>query len=286
MKKRAKRHWQRLKALRKNMNKIKIALFISFCLLGFHLKAEPYTKSPFITDSVWKQVEPYLLPEEHPLKPKLDALFLEALASGVHPLADPHSLHKAGFKFKLRDQKFMIVASHPDLKGHLVKVYLDEHSFKEGEWSLWIRRILGAKRIQASIEAHGYEYLLKVPKKWIYALPEKTIAPPSPNRFPRHFILVVENMQVVSHGKNIAKYRFMMNEELLEALFIVLHENQLFDSMYLDNIPFSKDHKVAFIDTEHYGAAKKPMPYDQMLPRLSPKMQLFWRQLVSKYRRP
>lgn len=267
------------------MPKLKFALCLFLCLFGPYLEAIPYTKSPFISDSVWDQVSPYLMPEDHPLKAKLDKIFLDAHVKHLHPLATSNSLKKAGFSFKLRENKFLIIASHPALKGYLAKIYLDEHPLKDGEWPLFIRRILGAEKVRASIQAHGYEYLMKVPQKWIYALPEQTIAPPRPGHPSRHFILVVENMRIMPTGKNLAKYRFMMNEELLEALFVVLHENNLFDSLFLDNIPFCKDHKVAFIDTEHHADTKK-MPYEQLLPRLSPKMQIFWRQLIGKYRKP
>ncbi len=226
-----------------------------------------------------EQMAPYLLPADHPLKPKLDKIFSEQ-----QPLKDVESLRKAGFKFHLRRDRFMIVASHKELKGVLVKLYLDNQPLREGEWVQWLRRAQGAEKIRESIERHGYGEFLAVPQKWIYPLPDAGIAKPGPNCFPKRYLLIVENMHIVPYGKNAAKYRFMMHEELLEALFVVLKENLLIDSLYLDNIPFCKDHRIAFIDTEHFHTKLKPMPYDQMLPRLSPKMQKFWKSLVDKYK--
>lgn len=222
-------------------------------------------------------IEPYLIPDEHPIKAKLDQIF-----SKNHPLKDLDSLRKAGFKFRLRKDRFMIVAAHKQLKGYLLKLYVDNQPLREKEWEQWIRRVRGAEHIRHSIEEHGYQSLLRVPQKWIYAIPSHALAKPSASCFPKQYLLVVENMHIVSYGKNRAKYRFMMREDLLEALFVVLKENRLFDSMYLDNIPFCKDHTIAFIDTEHFHTNKKPMNYDQMLPHLSPKMQKFWKLLKNK----
>jgi hypothetical protein len=249
------------------MFNLKKFFFLCFAVVGLQAQTPPQLE----------QMQFYMLPEDHPLKPKLDKLFTEQ-----HPLQDVKALRKAGFKFHLRKDRFMIVASHKELKGYLVKLYLDNHKLREGEWIQWLRRAEGAETIRSSIESHGFQELLCVPKKWIYALPAEGVAKAASNCFPKRYLLIVENMRIVAHGKNAAKYRFMMTEQLLEALFVVLKENLLIDSMYLDNIPFCKNHTVAFIDTEHFQTTSKKMPYDQMLTHLSPKMRKYWMQLRAK----
>ncbi|MCE5316775.1 MAG: hypothetical protein LLG04_05360 [Parachlamydia sp.] len=235
---------------------------------------EAYVRNPVISSAVWDHVQPYLLPPDHPIKPKLDRIFKKGV------LTDAESLRKAGFKFKLRRDRFMIIAGHRDLKGYVLKLYVDKQKLREGEWLQWIKRIEGADRIRTSIESNSFGHFMKVPQKWIYPLPSQAVAKPAGDCFPKFFVLVAEKMDIVTHGKNRAKYRFMMHEELLEALFVVMKENLLIDSMFLDNIPFCKDHRIAFVDTEHSNTRIKPMPYEQMLNHLSPKMRKFWKTLI------
>lgn len=253
----------------------KLKFILSFCLVLMTAGAQEYVRHPLIPQAAWDQVRPYLLPQDHPCKAKLDRIFKKGV------LTDVSSLRKAGFKFKLRRDRFMIIASHRDLKGFLLKLYVDKQKLREGEWIQWIRRVQGSDRIRSSIESHSYGHFMKAPQKWIYPLPSEAVAKPAADCFPKFFVLVAEKMDIVTHGKNRAKYRFMMHEELLEALFVVMKENLLIDSMYLDNIPFCKDHRIAFVDTEHSNTHIKPMPYEQMLAHLSPKMRKFWKMLMT-----
>lgn len=244
------------------------------------LPAGAHERPAAVPEAAWDQVQPYLLPDDHPIKPKLDRIFKKGV------LTDAESLRKAGFKFTLRRDRFMIIASHRALKGFLLKLYLDKHKLPEGEWNQWIKRIEGAERIRDSIESHSFGHLMKVPQKWIYPLPSNAIAQPAAGCFPKFFVLVAEKMDIVTHGKNRAKYRFMMDEALLEALFVVMKENLLIDSMFLDNIPFCKDHRIAFVDTEHSNTRIKPMPYEQMLNHLGPKMRKHWKMLIANEKKP
>ena len=106
---------------------------------------------------------PYLLPATHPLKPILDTLFPRQ--DVIH---STKTMQEAGF-FILREQRSsgILLATHPKLKGYLVKVYLESQqrhrrAFTQQEWL--IQRCRGAKKIRACIQKHRMQYFT-VPDK-------------------------------------------------------------------------------------------------------------------------
>jgi hypothetical protein len=68
----------------------------------------------------------------------------------------------------------------------------------------------------------------------------------------------------------------------LDALFRVVTEDKLFDSLFLDNIPYCKDGKIAFIDTEYFNAVKKTIKYKKLNKYLSKDMKKYWERIVKK----
>lgn len=233
-----------------------------------------YEKSPYVGNFAWEKLQPYLLPENHPAKSALDLIFVKN-----RPTASHDAMKKAGFKFKMpRGSQRATVAKHSKLKNYLIKTYLDTQNTEYKEWKAWIGRIEGAKLIQASIDKHKYTHLMKTPRKWIYPLPPTPLVEGSP--FRKNFILVVENMRILHYEENKLKYYHAVDAETLDALYVILTENRLIDSTYLDNIPFSKDGRIAFIDTEHYNNHERPLKLHRMTKYFSPEMQDYWRQLI------
>jgi len=237
--------------------------------------ATPYQRSPHVSEKVWDKVQPYLLPLNHPVKPELDRIFSEYRATSSHS-----AMTNAGFSFKLpRGDRRVTVAKHREIKGHLLKTYLDTQNVKQKEWKIWIHRIKGAKCIQASIERHRYKHIMKTPKKWIYPLPPTPLE--GEGHFRQNFVLVVENMRILSTEKNKNKYYKALNKEKLDALYVLITENLLIDSVYIDNIPFCKDGKIAFIDTEHYLTKERPLKLHRMAKHFSPTMQDYWKKVLE-----
>ncbi len=83
----------------------------------------------------------------------------------------------------------VVVSGHLDLIGYIVKMYLDsnldarpEIKFKE--------RILGAIAVKRCIDEYHLHDLIKVPKKWIYPIPEF----PDSGENPQHFVLIAEDV--------------------------------------------------------------------------------------------
>lgn len=247
-----------------------VILIFSFAILC------GYDKSPYVSEELWMEVQPYLLPERHPAKKKLDKIF-----NKVRATLSPEAMKSAGFKCKLRQPNHLVAAKHRLLKGYLVKVFMDSQTMiPEEEAYFWIHRIKGAHLIRDSINRHKYNAIMKVPQKWIYPLPKN---PPLPDGdyFRRNFILVVEDMQILNDDKNTRYYRKKMTPELLEALYTMLTENVLIDSIYINNIPFSYDGRIAFIDTEHYLTDIKPLRLHRLTYRFSKKMQYYWEKLIQ-----
>nr|MBA3817005.1 hypothetical protein [Parachlamydiaceae bacterium] len=226
-----------------------------------------------VSDELWNELKPYFLPENHPIKANLDALF-----SMQRLLTSRKTLKHAGFNVLKHPQREIVIARHPALKGYLVKAYLDNKRIDEWRW--WKKRIDGARQIQECIDRYNFNALMKTPKKWIYPLPSEPSPPNVPGIQRKNFILVVEDMNILSKKENKKAFKARMTTPLLDAIFIVLSENLLVDSIFAPNIPFSRDGKIAFIDTEHFNNVTRSMKYWKLLKYLSPEMREYWKMII------
>lgn len=217
-------------------------------------------------------LEPYLLPEHHPIKHKLDRL-----------LADPEilnseeSLKKAGFDLSKSQHQanHVKVAKHRKLKHYLLKAYTNDQLVGDESFA-FVRRVTRAEIIQEAIDRLGYGAYFKVPRKWIYLLPHATFSSEQ-----RQCVLVVEDMHVFDDEMNafLWKNAQWITQEKLFALYTLLSEEGLVGSIYLDNIPFSIDGKIAFIDTEHVHVW--PVPYNRLTRHLPKELCAYWKGLTT-----
>lgn len=252
--------------------------FLSFLLLltGTVTAATP---NRYIEPQVWDQVQPYLLPDNHPIKPQLDKIF-----SNARPTLSIKSMKKAGFE-NPEPRKFtrLIVTTHPDLKGYVIKTYLDAQRYYKDkpEHVYWILRIQGVQAIQALIEKKQWASTFKVPKKWIYALPAE---PSPPSEFQRkNFILVEEDMDLYGTVDNEKIWKSTtITQETLDRVFYVLNKIGLHDCAKPDNIPFTQDGRIAFIDTQTHD--QWPVPFKDLTPYLSKDNQAYWKKITKKTR--
>jgi hypothetical protein len=220
----------------------------------------------------------FLLPEDHPIKSKLDEIFGDSriLTSVKH-------LKKAGFENPKVRNRGVVIGRHKDLKGYLLKLYLDNKDVDEVYQ--WEKRIQGALLIQKALDIFGYNDIMKVPKKWIYELPARGPKPSRSARYPKFYALVVEDMDIYSDPETFMLYRTSITTEHLDALYTVLTTCLLSDSTWLPNIPFAHDGKIAFIDTEFAGTS---LSIWVRLPRLgkylSSSMRRYWNNLLETRR--
>lgn len=166
---------------------------------------------------------------------------------------------KMGFRNLTRpDSEGAQVFKHRSCGGYLFKLYANNNGSIDEEKVL-ANRIKGAEVIRQYIEDHGYQSYFKVPKKWLYYH--------SPTS---RYILVVQDMKILNQEKNMKAWKSKkVNENFLQALAATLKDLGLIDSIYIDNIPFCKDDKIAFIDTEHYHNSQPVRLFvlDQRLPK-------------------
>ncbi|MFA6915766.1 MAG: hypothetical protein WC222_05160 [Parachlamydiales bacterium] len=241
-----------------------------------------YVKPQDVDQAAWDAIEPYFLPPDNPLKKKLDRLF-----STSRLTSSSKALKAAGFTPLEDKEQDLIVATHPELPGYLIKLYYDNHNVKDrpgmpGEGQYWINRILGVERVNNSIRKHNYENIFVVPDKWIYPLPNKP-APTCLNSaacFPKHFVLVSIELNLVSHKENEKLYKEISDPKILEALYTVMQESHLYDSVYIDNNIFTREGKIAFIDTEDFD--RKPILFNEMTVYFNPDMQRYWLKLLQE----
>lgn len=232
---------------------------------------------PFFCESGEKRdLKPYLLPQDHPAKPILDKIFKKSRA-----LTSLKTMMRAGFvNPKPRKFTHLIVTRHPDLPGYVIKAYLDAQRFPKNkpEHHFWLLRIKGARMIEKTIHKYGWENIFKVPKKWIYPLPRRPH--PLPDLPAKHYILIEEDMEILNDKENRKEWESSaVSKELLSHLYKLLEKSGLHDCAKPDNIPFSKDGKIAFIDTQTFE--EWPVAYNKLDEYLKPKMRNYWRKKRS-----
>lgn len=218
------------------------------------------------------EIAPYLLPPDHPVKPTLDAIF-----SSSRVTFNPDTLKKAGFaKAGPREFSKVVFTTHAAIPGYVFKLYLDAQRNPGNlpDWRYWLMRVQGANRVREVIAAHGMEALFKVPRKWIYKLPSRPLPPVG--YYPKYYILVEEDMELVSDKENEALWSSdFVTTQLLDGYYTILKEVGLSDCARIENAPFSRDGRVAFIDTQTFG--RKKVPYHAMDEFLSKPNRDYWK---------
>lgn len=235
-----------------------LGLFFSFLLLFAPLSGS---------------IDSYLLPDHHPIKPVLDALFL-----ATRPTLNLKTLEEAGFK-KAKPRTFtkLIVTSHPALPGYIFKLYLDVQRFHKHkkEHHFWHLRCRGAEKIGQKIAELHLEHLFKIPKKWIYRLPHHKLPE---GYYKKCYILVEEDMGIFDEKDNHALWASdQVTIEHLEGLYQIVATLGLTDCLKPDNIPFSYDGKVAFIDTQTFDSK---VNLKELSEYLSPANQVHWKAIT------
>ena len=163
------------------------------------------------------------------------------------------------------------------LRPYAVKLLLDEEPTYELD--KLISRIIGANTAREVIEKYGYQHIFKVPRKWIYALPLNPA--PLSGTFRKNFILVEDEIDILQRKENYPKWKSdAVTHEILDAVFILLTEAGLYDSVYAFNMPFCEDGRIAVIDTElHHGW---PIHYERFSAYLSHEMKSYWRRFAEQ----
>lgn len=246
---------------------ILIVIFALQCLLS---GLEGFVKPEKVNDAEWEEVLPYLLPEDHPAYSKLEKLFSKA--RWTQSLT---TIKLGKFSFtKHKKWENVVVARHSKIPGYILKIYTDDQIGLNAR-GLLVQRVKGANFIREVIDRNNLGDQFDVPQKWLYLLPETN---GSANLDPKYFILVAEDMHIVDSELNFEFWKSSnVTEDLLLALFTILNQGGLLDSIYIDNIPLNWEGKIVFIDTEHYQ--RWPIKFDYLTKRFSKSNQKYWKTL-------
>lgn len=229
---------------------------------------------PNVPDDVWDDVRSNLLPENHPAWPKLNRLFCKVRAT-----QSPEHFRQAGFR-RWRPGRWSRVAAsaNAEFPEYFIKAYCDTELGVIYDWKKWLHRIRGAETIRTCIKENHLDENFKVPHKWIYPLPANP-SPPNSARYARkNFILVCENMRIQEHSTNEKMYKHNMTRKLMDGLYIILQVCGLNDSVYVFNMPFCKDGKIAIIDTEYHH--KWPVPFNKLNSYFSKDLRPYWQKIT------
>lgn len=240
------------------------------------LKPKHSYEFPKVEEFVWEEVRPYLLPENHPAWAKLNRVFCESRVT-----ESTENFRKAAFRrYNPGRWSRVSASSHPEFPEYFIKAYCDTELGILYDWRKWIHRIKGAEMIRFCIKTNHLENDFKVPHKWIYPLPKHPAPKKGPQYLRKNFILVCENMGILEHSANEDKYKHHLTQKLMNGLYIILQTCGLYDSVYIFNMPFCKDGKIAIIDTEYHH--KWPVPFSKLTKYFPKNLQSYWKQITYK----
>lgn len=227
------------------------------------------------------EVDRWLLPETHPIYPVLENLF-----PSREMFDSFETLEYLGFSSKAPAEGTcswsILVLAHPLIEGYIIKKY-PNHVDSKRQLVKYLRRLQGAATISQYIKEHELEHIV-VPEKWLYRLPDYFNDPVT--GFPG-YLVIAEEFDLCPGGdwggETLKKYQ-KMKEPVMRELCAILHDLRGCDASP-QNQPFTRDGKIAFIDTEHLGR----MPQDFMTrlikdinPSLQSKAREIWDQLEAK----
>ena len=252
--------------------KTRILTILLLAFFSVYLNAE-YERNPYVPEETWNALTPYFLPFDSKEKKILDRIF-----SKQRILKSREKMTKTGFLLLTPPEHAIVVAKHTKLKHHIIKAYLDESTTDEAYW--FKKRIDGARHVQDYIDRHDYQHIMKVPRKWIYPLPLEPR--PEDGSTGKNFILICEKMDIYDFETSRNWYRKKIPVNTVNAIYLILTDCNLFDSVYADNIPYCKDGRIAFVDTEHYLKNSTPIDLEKFTHYFSSKMQTYWQLLISQ----
>jgi hypothetical protein len=229
-----------------------------------------FYENPLLDQNMRKLMAPHLLPLDHPIKEKLDAIFSKSRA-----IQNQKTLTDAGFIILgARPISFIIVARHPEVPGYIFKLYLDTELRKKkgvAHWEWLTRRCVGAKKIKEVIKKKKLRHFI-VPDKWLYILPQDPVSQESQQQP----VLLVETYIELGENSELV-WKTRIKPKHLDELYKIYKSG--YGSVHVPgNIPYTKNGKFAFIDTE----SPKRDPNVKVVKRyLSKDMQEYWNYLIK-----
>ncbi len=241
---------------------------ISEYWIHFQTRSYPnFQNNPYLDQRLKTLMAPYLLPLDHPIKSKLDAIFSQSRVT-----ENNETLTEAGFTIiASMPGSFVIVARHPAVPGYVFKLYLDSElrnkdNIPNCEWLA--RRCIGAEIIRKLIHKKKIRHFT-VPDKWLYVLSRYPLSK-GPN--PQPVIVVETDMELESEQVTELAWKTYVKPEHLDELYSII-KHGYGTIRVVSNIPYTKNGKFAFTDTEY---PIRKLKLRKVKRYLSEEMQEYW----------
>lgn len=208
----------------------------------------------------------WLLPENHPLHAILPTYFTSSIL-----FDGPEILTKHGFAVNKRIHQKMMVFTHPNIPGYIFKRFQNSVPYFD-QVGKYLIRLKGAEKVRAVISENRLSHIV-VPQKWLYRLPYSD----------DEYLVIAEKFDIcpgddAKDGENVQRYR-TMSLDVLRELCIAMKALGGCDA-WPRNQPFTRDGKIAFIDTEHVG--HKEWHFEKyIMPLLDKEQRAFARKMLE-----
>ncbi len=166
-------------------------------------------------------------------KEALDTMFED----GMHQRC---AMQEAGCTF-LKDD-FRVIAIHPDFPEWIIKAVPPQHASSVFAKAINVGRVRCAQEIAQVVEKYNLQHVI-VPQKFLYHLPGTPYKLTDAN-----YIVIAQKLELVDE-KLVPRLWDVLNVEQEDELAKVIKKVGYFD-VSEDNICFTTDGKIAFIDTE------------------------------------
>ncbi|NGX57448.1 MAG: hypothetical protein K940chlam3_00340 [Chlamydiae bacterium] len=230
------------------MSKWIISLLLFLCT--------PYTIEAWLSEppiEAQEQVAPYLMPEDHPIKPILDMIFGSSRIT-----TDVNSMKQAGFYDTQLRKRGIVFARHVDTPGYVYKIVCDYsgHSWnkyedtcrKQDEYIEFTGRIRKRNQITELIDFYQIDNFI-TPKKWLYPIPTEFEPFQNHTMIKKFYLLVAEDIDIIESPNCVYLWRELPDENLLNSYFLIIRDARLCD-IGPPNQSFTKSGQLAFIDTK------------------------------------
>jgi hypothetical protein len=164
---------------------------------------------------------------------------LESLFTDPKMFSSFDRFRDAGFHLVDHAETKIMAGSHRRLRGYLIKKYNNDRSGKD-QLRSYMHRIEGARLLREFIAERNFQHVV-APQKFLYELP------PS---FPERYLVIAEKLDLMSRRDTERSYEKMDRTQGRELAVVLYYFRGL--NSTAENLPFTEDGKIAFIDTERW----------------------------------
>jgi len=149
----------------------------------------------------------------------------------------------SGFQLADHAETKIMAGSHKRLRGYLIKKYSNDKPGKK-QLRSYMHRIEGARLLRTFIAEQDFQHVV-APKKFLYELPSS---------FPERYLVIAEKFDLLTRNETDRAYSKIDKDQAQELAVILYYFRGL--NSTAENLPFTEEGKIAFIDTERWHQDK------------------------------